>query len=228
MVILALVMAILFIGSKIVIGTPASDDMIFVDLRTMEELRQETQRLEREVRMRQSEADMGTIRNAVSNLGADLNDDRNTDMAAMRERVAGNDATMRGNRDAWEKGLGEIEAIGKGDRDGGGDKGERNAGGDSRAKGRVMVEFSLVDPTRSRVELPTPGYKCERFGSVVVDITVNRNGEVVAAKVNGALSDSDPCMEETALTFAKKSRFNIDLSAPERHTGTITYTFIAQ
>lgn len=221
---LVLLMAILFIGSKIVIRTPLQTNGIVMDLRTVEEMRQETERLQREVRLRQSEADIRNISNAVSNAGAELRDDRNTNMNAMREAIDGNNENMRGNRDAWEQGLQDIEAM-RGTRDGEDDK---NADNDSRAPGTVLVEFSLVNPLRLRDGLPVPGYKCETFGKAVVDITVSRGGEVVAAKINERLSDKDLCMRETALNFARRSRFNIDSSAPERHTGTITYTFVAQ
>jgi TonB family protein len=224
LVALALVMAILFIGSRIIIRTPQPDDAIVVDLRTVEELRQEARRLQREVALRQSEADLGEIRNAITNEGAELRDDRNTDMASMRDQFDDVNQSLRGNRDAWDQGLADIEAM-KGEKNG---KGERNAGNDTRAKGRVLVEFSLMNPTRWSVDLIVPGYRCESGGEVVVAVTVDRSGDVVAATVDKNASSSDPCMHETALDAARRSRFNIESSAPERHTGTITYIFIPQ
>jgi TonB family protein len=91
-----------------------------------------------------------------------------------------------------------------------------------------LVSFSLSNPTRYSDNIVVPGYRCEKGGEVVVDITVNRSGDVVAAAVNKGLSDSDNCMHETALDAARRSRFNLDGSAPERQTGTITYLFIPQ
>ena len=38
----------------------------------------------------------------------------------------------------------------------------------------------------------------------------------------------DEMMRSEALKAARASRFNIDNTAPEKHTGTITYTFIPQ
>ncbi len=225
LVALALVMAILFIGSKIVVRTPVSDDSIIVDLRTVEELRQQAERLSREERQRQSEADLSQIRNAISNEGAEMRD--NPALSDMSNRIDETNESMRGNRDAWDQGLREIEAM-RGTREGD-DNQNRSANNDTRAKGRVLVEFLLVDPLRRRSgNLPVPGYQSENFGEVVVDITVDHNGDVVAAKVNAALSAGDSRMRETALEAARRSRFNIDRSAPERHTGTITYTFVAQ
>jgi hypothetical protein len=228
LVAMALTMAILFITSRIVVRTPRVDSTIMVDVRTVEELRAEARRLQREVMMRQNQAEAGSIRNAISNAGAnELADDRNTDVSAMNEQIRGNNAGLQGNRDAWNQGLREIEAMRR-NRVNNRNNGNNGSSGDSRAKGRVLVEYLLTDPLRQRDYLPPPGYLCERTGVVVVDITVNRNGEVTAARVNNEQSDGDLCMRETALNYALRSRFNIDTSAPERHSGTITYTFIAQ
>jgi hypothetical protein len=218
-------MAILFVTSRIVIRAPRSEVDILVDVRTVEELRKEARQLQRENRMLQSEIDARQIANAISNAGAELQDDRRSDMSAVRNRIEDNAAGMRGNRDAWDRGLREIEAM---------ENASRNKGSttqtntDTRARGRVLVEFSLVDPLRQSAYLPPPGYRCERFGIVVIDIVVDRNGDVESAKVNNGQSDGDLCMRETALNYALRSRFNIDTSAPDRHAGTITYTFIAQ
>ncbi len=64
---LALALAILFIGSRIVIRTPQPSDGILVDTRTIEEIEQEIARRERENRMLRSELDARQIRNAISN-----------------------------------------------------------------------------------------------------------------------------------------------------------------
>jgi TonB family protein len=196
-----------------------------LDLRTLEELRQEKQRLEREVRLRQSQAldENAFVSNAISNENAELRDDRNTDMSAVRDRAQGVDSRINANREAWEQGMREIEAM-RNTKDNDGDASKN----DSRAKGRVLVSFSLANPTRYGDNIVVPGYRCERGGEVVVDITVNRSGDVVAAVVNKGLSDSDNCMHETALDAARRSRFNLDSTAPERQTGTITYLFIPQ
>ena len=108
---------------------------------------------------------------------------------------------------------------------------ERNGAGkdeerqDRKVKGRVTVSFSLTDPVRTSRSLNIPAYRCEGGGDVVVEITVNRAGEVVNARVQ---SGGDECMRESALRAARVSRFNIDQSAPARQQGTITYIFIPQ
>lgn len=227
MFIVYLVMAIAFVGSKVMVRAPKRHASIIVDVRTLEELQKEKARLEREVKMRQMQQnaaeESGYARNLTSNENADLRDDRNTNVSNLRNRAEGLDGKMQSNRDAWDQGMREIEAMknNRGDREG-------NVNNDTKAKGKVLVSFSLSNPTRYSADLVVPGYRCERGGEVVVQITVNRSGDVVSAVVDRSLSDNDSCMHSTALDAARRSRFNLDSSAPERQNGTITYMFVPQ
>ena len=92
-------------------------------------------------------------------------------------------------------------------------------------KGRVLVSYSL--PGRTDVYLHTPAYQCEGGGEVTVAITVNRNGKVTAASLKETTTSSN-CINETAVTAARNSRFNVDGSAADRQSGTITYIFVPQ
>ncbi len=228
MLIVYLVLAILFVGSQVIVRTPKRHADIVVDIRTLEELQKEQARLEREVQMRQQQQaggdEGGSIRNLLSNENAELRDDRNTNMSALRGSADGLGSGMKSNRDAWDQGMREIEAM-KSNR--GGD-GTGNVNNDTKSKGRVLVSFSLSNPTRYSADLVVPGYRCERGGEVVVQIVVNRSGDVVSTVVDRSLSDNDSCMHSTALDAARRSRFNVDGSAPERQSGTITYMFIPQ
>ena len=85
---------------------------------------------------------------------------------------------MQANREAYEQGLAEERAIRE--RNGAGKDEERQ---DRKVKGRVTVSFSLTDPVRTSRSLNIPAYRCEGGGDVVVEITVNRAGEVVNARV---------------------------------------------
>ena len=85
--------------------------------------------------------------------------------------------------------------------------------------GKVKVGVGWKEPVRHKRRLGGPAYRGEGGGEVVVAITVNRGGEVTAAKV---VSGGDESMREAALDAAWKSLFNIDMSSPERHNGTIT------
>lgn len=225
MLIVYLLLAIAFVGSKVIVRAPQKTAGIIVDIRTLEELQKEKARLEREVQMRQQNAadDNAYIRNLLSNDNAELRDDRNTNVSSLRDRADNLDGRMQSNRDAWDQGMREIEAM-KNNRG----EGEGNVNNDTRAKGKVLVSFSLANPTRYSADLIVPGYRCERGGEVVVTITVNRSGDVVSAAVDRSLSDSDNCMHATALDAARRSRFNVDSSAPERQVGTITYMFVPQ
>ncbi len=222
-----LLLAIAFVGSKIVVGGTSRTQGFYIDLQQLEQLAAEKERLEREVheRQRQEPVDWKSIRNDVSNenakLDESLRDDRGTNTAALNEAADAAQEHMRANRAAYEQGLAEAEAIGR--------RGKQTQdaakNSDRKVQGRVTVSFSLVDPVRHARHLEVPAYQCEGGGEVVVRITVDRSGEVTHASV---ASGGDDCMRETAVRAARRSRFDINQSAPARHTGTITYIFIPQ
>ena len=202
MIICYLVLGIVFVGSKIILNDKPHLQGIYIDLQDLETLAEEKERLEREVEMKQLQANMdwSSVRNLTSNealLNENLKDDRGTRTEA--------EAIL-------DKGRAKSE-----------DK--TTEGQDSKFKGNVTVSFVLKDPVRTKRHLVVPAYRCEDGGEVVVAITVNRGGEVTAAKI---VSGGDESMREAALDAAWKSLFNIDMSAPERHNGTITYLFIPQ
>lgn len=221
-----LVLAIAFVASRIVVGSKPHSQGMLIDLQTLAELEQERDRLQEEVAERQSDPlDWAGVRNRVSNenmLNEALPDDRGTPTAELNRSAAEVEERMRANRAAYEQGVAEAEAIRRPQEEGDSGAAERQ---DARQTGRVTVSFSLVDPVRTSRHLVVPAYRCEGGGEVVVAITVDRGGEVVDASVR---SGGDHCMRETALSAARRSRFNIDQSAPARQTGTITYLFIPQ
>lgn len=220
-----LVLMIVFVSSKIVVGRRAATQGMYIDLQTLAETERERDRLEEEVRRRQEQdpIDWKSIRNAASNenaLDETLKDDRGTNAAALNDAAAEAAERMRANREAYEQGLAEEQAIRE--RKGSETGAERQ---DRRIEGRVTVSFSLTDPVRTSRRLVVPAYRCEGGGEVEVGIAVNRSGEVVAARV---IYGGDDCMRETALRAARASLFNIDGSAPARQQGTIVYIFIPQ
>lgn len=221
-----LLLMIGFVSSKIIIGSRNEVNGMYIDLETLAELEAERDRLEQEIKekMRQEQLDWQSVRNRVSNENATderLQDDRGTNTAALNDAAAEAERRMQANRAAYEQGLAEEQAIGTRR----GSEGEAEERRDVRVKGRVTVSFSLVDPVRHSRHLEVPAYRCDAGGEVVVQITVNQAGEVVAARVR---SGGDVCMRETALQAARASSFNIDNSAPARQEGTITYLFIPQ
>lgn len=79
---------------------------------------------------------------------------------------------------------------------------------------------------RSSVSLHSPKSEVQSEGVVVVEIIVNRNGEVVEARpgVVGSTT-TDGRLYDIAKKAALKTKFNIDESAADRQKGTIRYVF---
>ncbi len=92
--------------------------------------------------------------------------------------------------------------------------------------GPSVVSYDLDGRKASR--LPIPAYRCYGGGMVTVIITVNKQGQVIDAKVQEETSSTDRCLREYAVRAAKMSRFSIDRNAPVKHYGDIVYQFIAQ
>ena len=227
MVIAYLVLGIVFFASKIVIGSKPHMQGIYVDLQTLEELEAEKERLEREIALKQqNDIDWSAVRNLQSNesmLNENLRDDRGTNTSEINESANAIAAGMAANRAAYEAGMAEAQSILDADRSNSNDKPKERQ--DSKYKGGVTVRFEFRDPVRTSRDLVVPAYKCESGGQVVVAVVLNTGGEVISARVT---SGGDERMREEALKAARASLFNIDNSAPARHSGTITYTFIPQ
>lgn len=79
---------------------------------------------------------------------------------------------------------------------------------------------------RTAVSLPKPAYNSNKQGTVIIDIWVNQQGQVV--RVEGPAKGStltDGAMVEQAKQAARKARFNADTKALEEQKGSITYIF---
>jgi hypothetical protein len=96
----------------------------------------------------------------------------------------------------------------------------------SSFKGKSNIRYLLGN--RYHVQLPIPVYLAQGGGEVVVDIIVNRNGEVLAANPRENSKSGDPSILAYARQAAEKTIFNTDGNAPEKEHGTITYLFVAQ
>ena len=96
-------------------------------------------------------------------------------------------------------------------------KDDKNSKGNSNSS----VSFSLTN--RSKVKLPPPVYLCEVGGKIIVNITVNNQGQVTDAYINSSSSSDNQCLIDTALEYAKNARFS---SADRKNQiGSITYYF---
>ena len=229
MVIAYLVLGIVFFSSKIIVGRRPHTQGIYVELQNLEELMKEKERLEQEIEMkRQQDIEWSKIRNLQSNdavLNEELKDDRNTNTAEINEAIKSAAAGMEANRAAYEAGLREAESILNNRPQQSEQQQTQSKGEDSHYKGGVTVRFEFRNPVRTKRLLIVPAYTTDTGGQVVVAVTLNPGGEVIAARVKSGGTD---IMREEALKAARASLFNIDASAPARHEGTITYTFLPQ
>ncbi len=204
---------------------------INVDIMSAEELEQlieEKERLEEEIRQKQlMDAEWERVRNMQSNdamLNDKIADDRNTDVEDLNRQAQKIAEDMAANGRAHAAGEAAVEAIAqqKSDKTSSDDKSTTK---DSYQQGGVTVRYKFENPTRHKRYLFIPAYRCESGGVVEVAVVLNRSGDVISAK---AISGGDAAMQREAEQAARASRFDVNESAPERHSGTITYTFVPQ
>lgn len=92
-------------------------------------------------------------------------------------------------------------------------------------QGATFVSYYLKDRHERRLIIPT--YACEQSGKVTVQITVNKGGLVTKVELKNA-NGSAQCLINAAIDAAKRSSFKRSSNAPDRQTGTISYTFKQQ
>ncbi|GAA4294511.1 energy transducer TonB family protein [Aestuariibaculum suncheonense] len=90
---------------------------------------------------------------------------------------------------------------------------------------KSTMSYSLKGRTHNF--MPTPIYLCEEGGKIVVNITVNAQGTVTDASVNGSSTSDNQCLKEHALEYAREATFSEDPSKPSQ-VGTITFNFIGK
>ncbi len=171
------------------------------------------------------------IKNVTVNRGAKLDaglkDDKGTNANDIYKEAQAMQDRLDANKAANAKSMSELNNVDnlvstreklKGESE---DKSEQ-----SNIKGKVTVSYEL-DGRRASY-LPIPAYKCEGGGEVVVSVVVNDNGDVISAEVDKTTSTRNTCVNETAVDFAKRSRFELNGRWSSKHKGTITYIFLNQ
>ncbi len=93
------------------------------------------------------------------------------------------------------------------------------------ANTKSTVSYSLKN--RDDRHLPIPVYLCETSGKIVVNITVNSNGDVIDAYTNTSSTSSNECLIEHAIQYAKDAKFSGDASK-KTQIGSITFNFIGK
>lgn len=141
----------------------------------------------------------------------------------MMDKIA---SDMMANRKEYENGMREVADIGKGG-EGEGAGEQKGSGEKGKFSGAVTVAYNFSDPVRHHRDLYVPAYRSKGGGVVVVDVWLDRNGNVTQARI---ASSTNKELNQQALDAARhrKTLFRIEDSAPVSHRGTITYTFVAQ
>lgn len=151
--------------------------------------------------------------------------------AAEAKKKAEEDAKKK-KLDALMGGLNKSDGTasgGEGNDNQAGDKGNPN--GDPNASGYYGLggtgnsgNYRLGN--RKALATPKPTYDCNEEGIVVVSISVDRTGKVIAATagVKGT-TNSASCLLKRAKEAALKTRFSSDSEAPTKQVGSIIYNF---
>lgn len=84
--------------------------------------------------------------------------------------------------------------------------------------------FDLNGRSLGKSGLPRPEYNVQDEGRVVVNITVNPEGEVIAATINRRTNTTNAQMRKAAIDAARKAVFN-KVGTVDNQMGTITYYF---
>jgi colicin import membrane protein len=136
----------------------------------------------------------------------------------------GNQRTSGTVRGASATGTGTSEGIYQGQGNMGSPTGSPESDNYSEGVGGSSIVFSLTG--RSPVFLQKPEFRTYTEGAIIVQITVDRNGNVIQA-VPGQKGSTivDDVLYAAVIKAAMESKFNLKNDAPERQVGTITYHF---
>lgn len=133
------------------------------------------------------------------------------------------------NKEAGQQGDPNGDPNGKGNGGTGGGTGGGNGTGDGPGdgpdKGGVGKGYKFSLAGRSFIKPPTLPKDTKEEGKVVVNITVDSDGNVTEADPNGrGTTTSSALLKAKARQAAMATKFNIDGKVPEQH-GTITIIF---
>ncbi len=135
---------------------------------------------------------------------------------AARKRVAG--AFGKGAQMSGSKG---TSSEGKGTE---GSKDGNASSGAATGVGGMDPVWNLEGRSIGPGGLPHPVYNVQEEGKVVVSITVNPAGQVIATSIHRQTNTVNTALRKAAEDAAKKARFNA-VEGVSNQTGTITYYF---
>lgn len=142
---------------------------------------------------------------------------------AERERKEAEEAARKRVAGAFGKG---AQMGSKGNTEGKGIQGSPTGNAPTGATSGVggYGTFSLGGRSLGEGGLPKPVYNVQDEGRVVVDITVNPAGRVIATSINRQTNTVNSALRKAAEDAARKARFNA-VGGVDNQTGTITYYF---
>lgn len=187
---------------------------------------------EEEKKKRQAEEEAEARRKAEEARKAEEERQRIEAEKRRQEQQRREQENKRKNVDALLGGFGNTDGKadgGEGNDNQPGDKGKVT--GDPNASGYYGVggtgsggNYRLGN--RNALTKPKPEYDCNEEGRVVVSISVDQSGRVIAAQagVKGTTNSAN-CLLERAREAALKTRFNADEKAPVKQVGQIIYNF---
>lgn len=130
------------------------------------------------------------------------------------------------NQVAGAFGAGSASSASQGTGTGTGNQGSPQGNSDQGANTGVggHGEFSLAGRSLGPGGLPRPSSSFQEEGRIVIDITVDRNGNVILANIGKGTNIDSNSMRKSALEAARKAKFNA-ISGNENQSGTITYKY---
>lgn len=147
------------------------------------------------------------------------------------DKVGGNKGKAygsTGNR-GYDGGGGSGGGTGGGDGDGNGTgqgpgSGSGSGGGSGSGRGTGVGSYELAG--RKAINKAKPAYPCNEQGTVVVQISVNASGKVIAATPGyRGTNNTAQCLLQAARVAALAWTFDANPSAPEKQVGKLIFNF---
>ena len=158
---------------------------------------------------------------ALSNLlnGSNKEGDGNDKTAGNKGKSNG-DANSKGYNGGGGSGTGSGGGNGSGEGLGtGSGYGTGSGSGKGSGNGNWKLDGRKLNSSSKQQQ------KCNEYGTVVVQIKVNRNGNVIAAKYSKGTDNTSQCLLDAAYATAKSYKWQPDPDAPETQIGSITINF---
>jgi len=160
-----------------------------------------------------------TTSDALSNLLNGSNKEGDGD-----DKIAGNKGKSNGDPNAKGYNGGGGTGTGSGGGNGFGQglgtgSGYGNGNGSGSGNGNWKLDGRKLNSRSKQVQ------KCNEYGTVVVQVMVNRNGNVISTKYTKGTTNTSQCLLEPAYATAKSYKWQPDSDAPETQIGFITINF---